>query len=170
MKPGYKTLKAGLIAATALGAVAPAGTATAGGTAADLSTATATVDKLADAMRANDVAAVGTLLAKDGDTVSFGTDKAERWVGYAAMMASLKAQFAGFQTVKIDVKDQVVHLMPSGDGAWFSEVWDWSISAQGQNMVLRDLRLTGVLVRRDDRWEAVQFHFSLPVGGQAVAY
>jgi ketosteroid isomerase-like protein len=170
MQTNTRTLKAAAIAASVLLAAAPAPKAHAGGTTDSLSGATATVNKFADAVRANDASAVGALLVHDEDAVNFGTDKAERWVGYQATMAAMRAQFAAFQTTSVAVKDQVVHLMPAGDGAYFSELWDWSISSQGQKMVLKDVRVTGVLVRRDDRWQGAQFHFSLPVGGQAVPY
>lgn len=164
-----QTLKATAIAMTAFLGAAHSSMVMAA-TGADLSGATAAVDKLADAVRANDAAAVDNLLVHDGDSVSFGTDKAERWVGYDAMSNAIKAQFAAFQTTDVAVKDQVVHLTPAGDGAYFSEIWNWSIKSQGQKMVLKDVRVTGVLVRRDDRWQGAQLHFSLPVGGQAVPY
>ena len=169
MKNSMPALKATLIAMTALFAATQAPPVRAA-TDTDLGGATAVVEKIADAVRANDAAAVGDLLVHDDDIVSFGTDKAERWVGYEAMSNALKAQFAAFQTTSLDVKDLVVHLTPAGDGAYFSEVWDWSINSQGQKMVLKDVRITGVLIRRDDRWQGAQFHFSLPVGGQAVPY
>lgn len=75
-----------------------------------------------------------------------------------------------FQTNHISVKDEVVHILPTNDEAYFSEIWDWSIRSEGKDLVLKDVRVTGALVHRDGRWLIAQFHISMPVGGQAVPY
>lgn len=132
--------------------------------------ATAAVNRLTETMEANDAEAFGEEIARDPEMVSFGTDRTERWVGYDTLMDSVRAQLSAFQTTGIDVHDQVVRVHPSGEVAYFSEVIDWTIRAGDQEMALHDVRLTGVLERRDGRWLTTQFHFSKPVDGQAAAY
>lgn len=136
----------------------------------DLAGAKSAIGRFVGALKANDAAAAGKILIHDPDMVAFGTDKAERWVGYDQIMKALHAQLAAFQTTNVSVQDEVVHVLPSNSGAYFSEVWDWSIRSEGKDMVLKDVRVTGVLVHRDGRWLVAQFHMSLPVGGQAVPY
>lgn len=123
-----------------------------------------------DAMRANDVAGISDLVLDSQDAVFFGTDGAERWVGHDTVLASYKQQMAAFQTTGIDVRDTVVQASPTCDAAVFSSIWDWHIAAGGGNATLPALRVTGALFRDGDAWHVAQFHFSMPVGGQAVAY
>lgn len=132
--------------------------------------ATSAVDRFTGAIETNDVEAFGEEVAHDPDMVSFGTDQSERWVGYDQLMDAVRAQMSSFQTTGMNVRDQVVRVVPSGDAAYFSEVVDWDIRAGDQEMALRNLRLTGVMERRDGRWVATQFHFSRPVEGQAAEY
>jgi hypothetical protein len=123
-----------------------------------------------DAIRTNDVDLIDQLVLDSPDAVFFGTDGAERWVGHDAVLAAYGAQLAAFQTTRVDVRDEVVQPSPACDAAVFSSVWDWHISAGGQNVVLEAVRLTGALFRAGTTWHVAQFHFSMPVGGQAVAY
>ena len=161
---------AAMTVAAATMLVAASGGARAAKPSADLRAAETTINDLAGAIKANDAAAFGKLMVKDRDLVAFGTDASERWVGYDALMQSLHAQMKSFTTTGFAARDEVVHVLPSKDGAYFSEVVDWKIRSEGKDMVLKDMRLTGVLVKRGGHWLCAQFHFSMPVGGQAVAY
>ncbi len=110
------------------------------------------------------------ITAHDTDMVSFGTDAAERFVGWEQGKESLQNAFASFENTKISVKDQVVKVHQSGEVAWFSEIIDWDLLAQGQPVKLQGIRLTGVLEKRNGNWVFVQSHASVPVVGQAVEY
>lgn len=128
------------------------------------------VDQMAQAMEAEDMETFSNRIAHDPDMVNFGTDAAERWVGWDALKASVEQQFAAFENGKVSTRDQVIKVHSSGQVAWLSEIMDWSVESQGQRVDLNGLRLTGVLEKRNGKWLFVQMHFSAPVSDQAVEY
>jgi ketosteroid isomerase-like protein len=132
--------------------------------------AKAVVDQFNKIFESEDIAAFDRVFAHDADAVSFGTDAAERFVGYDALKKSVEAQFASFEGSKLTVRDEVVKASRAGDAAWFSEVVDWDTKAGGEAVSLKGCRFTGVLEKRDDGWKVVQFHASMPVQGQAAQY
>jgi uncharacterized protein (TIGR02246 family) len=128
------------------------------------------VDEFPDVLDTKDLDLFSRIMAHDADMVAFGTDASERWVGYDAIRDAVQAQLAAFDSVSVVTSEQVIHVHPTGLAAWFSEVMDWHIT-QGENEVdLQGARMTGVLEKRDGNWLFVQFHVSMPVEGQAVAY
>lgn len=128
------------------------------------------IDKMAQAMETEDMEMFSNIVAHDSDMVNFGTDAAERWVGWDALKASMEQQITAFDSSKISTRDQVIKVHSSGKVAWFSELMDWNMKAQGQQVDLKGLRLTGVLEKRNGKWVLVQMHFSVPVSGQAAEY
>jgi len=110
------------------------------------------------------------LMAHDPDMVSFGTDAAERWVGYESLENSMKKQFESTEENKGTSRERVITVHKSGEVAWWSELWDWKGKAQGQPFVLEGMRLTGVLEKRNGNWVIVHVHASVPVSGQAIKY
>jgi ketosteroid isomerase-like protein len=132
--------------------------------------AKAVVDQFNKIFESEDMAAFDRIFAHDADAVSFGTDAAERFVGYEALKKSVAEQFASFEGSKLTVRDEVVKASRGGDAAWFSEVVDWDTKAGGQPVSLKGCRFTGVLEKRDGAWQVVQFHASMPVQGQAAQY
>lgn len=132
--------------------------------------ARAVVDQFPVAMDTEDMDLVSRLMAHDSDIVCFGTDASERWVGWDSLKVAMQKQFDSFEDSHVTVHDQDVKVDPSGDVAWFSELMDWNMKAEGQTVSLKGLRLTGVLEKRPAGWVVVQFHMSAPVSGQAASY
>jgi ketosteroid isomerase-like protein len=130
----------------------------------------AVVDLFPQVMATEDVDLMGQIFAHDPDMVLFGTDAAERWVGWEAFRASVEVQFASYEDTEVVTRDQVVTVHTSGEVAWFSEVMDWHLTAGGEPVLLQGLRMTGVLEKRNGAWVFVQLHVSVPVSGQAVEY
>jgi uncharacterized protein (TIGR02246 family) len=128
------------------------------------------VDQFAQTIETEDIELFAKITAHDADMVNFGTDAAERWVGWEALKESVEKQSAAFENTKLSVKDQVIKVNPSGNTAWFSELADFDLVAQGQPVSLKGARITGVLEKRNDNWVFVQFHVSVPVAGQAAQY
>jgi hypothetical protein len=128
------------------------------------------VNQMIQAIETEDMDLFSKIIAHDADMVNFGTDAAERWVGWDSLKESVKKQFASFEKTKLTVKDQVIKVNPSGNVAWFSEVVDWDIVAQAQPTHIEGSRITGVLEKRNGNWVIVQFHISVPVSNQAVKY
>ena len=110
------------------------------------------------------------LVAHDPDMVTFGTDAAERWVGYESLENAMKKQFESTEETKGTSRERVITVHKSGEVAWWSELWDWKGKAQGQPFALEGMRLTGVLEKRNGNWVIVQLHVSVPVSGQAIKY
>ena len=132
--------------------------------------ARATVSQLWQSWETGDIDLVSELIAHDPDIVIFGTDAAERWVGYDEIRTAMEQQFAAMENVHPSVHDEVFTIHPSGDVAWCSSVADVSGVSMGEDFEIAGLRFTAVLEKRDGTWVIVQAHFSVPVEGQAVEY
>jgi ketosteroid isomerase-like protein len=65
-----------------------------------------------------------------------------------------------FKATGYEVRDQRINLSRSGDVAWWSAILDDCGEWQGKPGCWKDTRWTGVLERRDGRWQIVQMHFS----------
>ena len=128
------------------------------------------LDQFAQAWEMEDTTLFARILAHDPDMVCFGTDSAERFVGWESLRASVPQQLASFDSVLIAVRDQTIKVHPSGEVAWAAETADLDMVAQGQPVKLRGSRITSVLEKRGNDWVIVQFHVSLPVSGQAAQY
>jgi ketosteroid isomerase-like protein len=128
------------------------------------------VDQFVKGLETEDIDLIANIMAHDDDMVNFGTDAAERWVGWPVLKESIEKQFASFDSTKLTVRDQVIKVNASGNTAWFSELLDWKMVAQGQPVSLNGSRLTGVLDKRNGNWLCVQFHVSVPESGQAAEY
>jgi len=105
------------------------------------------------------------IMAHDADMVNYGSDAAEHFVGWEALKESLERMLPSLENIKITVRNQVIKVHPSGNLAWFSQVWDWDLVIEGQPVHSAGQRLTGVLEKRNDNWVFVQFHNSVPVSG-----
>jgi ketosteroid isomerase-like protein len=75
------------------------------------------VDEFQKAMENNDIKLMSRIMAHDTDMVNFGTDAAERWVGYEAFKKAVEEQFAAFENTKLSVKDQRIKVHRSGGAA-----------------------------------------------------
>lgn len=111
-----------------------------------------------------DAQLLSKIFAHDADMVIFGTNAAERVVGYDALKAVMAAQFEATEVSQLSVKDRVIEVHESGRVAWFSEIIDWRIVSGGQTEKLNGVRGTGVLEKRNGRWVIVQLHYSVPAG------
>ena len=126
------------------------------------------VDAFTKTLETEDMQMFEKIASHDEDMVNFGTDAAERWIGYTALKEAVQKQFDAFESTKMTVRDQVIKVHKSGEAAWFSEIADWNVIAMGDTIEIKDSRFTGVLEKRDGNWVIVQFHASVPVSGQAA--
>ncbi|HPG12408.1 MAG TPA: nuclear transport factor 2 family protein, partial [Chitinophagaceae bacterium] len=74
------------------------------------------------------------------------------------------AQFEAIDKAKLTSKDLTVFLSKSGDVAWFSDITDWNLVIQNDSLDINNIRITGVLEKRDAEWKIVQVHASVPQG------
>jgi uncharacterized protein (TIGR02246 family) len=136
----------------------------------DAAAVQAVLEKLVHAWETNDPGAMMSLMAKDKDMVCFGTDAAERWVGWDALKASTEKQFATIKVTKTTVKDRVIKVAARGGVAWASEIWDVTARSGDETVDLSGMRATYVIEKRKGAWLIVQMHISMPVAGQAIKY
>ena len=138
---------------------------------ADKAAVRAIVDSLVIATETNNVDLMARIFSHRPDNVFFGTDSAERFVGYESFIEAAKRQVASVEPGgKMTLRDVVVGISPDGDAAWVSYLADWSGTTQGQPFTLRGLRGTVVLEKQNSKWSIVHAHGSVPVSGQAITY
>ncbi len=101
------------------------------------------VDQWMQGMKTKDMEIYSRNFAHDSDMVNFGTDAAEKWVGWESLKESIESQFKSMDVDNISIKDQVIKVHKSGEVAWFSEVLDFTGKAQGQPFSMEGFRLTG---------------------------
>lgn len=103
------------------------------------------------------------IMAHDEDMVNYGSDATEIFKGWEDFKSAVEQMLPAIENNKINVKDQIIKIHPSGEVAWFSEIWDWDLIFGGQSAQIPNQRLTGVLEKRNGSWVIVQFHNSVPV-------
>jgi ketosteroid isomerase-like protein len=131
----------------------------------------AVVDSLEIAFETNSTDLLGAVISNGSDNVFFGTDSAERFVGYEAFIEAHKRLFASIDRGStIASREVVVDIDKTGDAAWMSFLMDWEGKSQGQAFSFEGLRFTAVLEKQNGKWEIVHLHGSVPVSGQAVRY
>jgi uncharacterized protein (TIGR02246 family) len=130
----------------------------------------ATINQLWQSWETGDINLISELIAHDPDIVIFGTDAAERWVGYEEFRTAAEQQFAAMESVQISAYDEVFKIHNSGDVAWCSSIADIAGVSMGEDFEMAGLRFTAVLEKRDGKWMIVQAHFSVPVEGQLIEY
>jgi len=130
----------------------------------------AVIDQNIQMLVNGDLELMSKIYAHDADMVFFGTDAAERMVGWETIKEVMQKQFAGSETKKVSVRDEVIKVHNSGKVAWFSGILDWDVIADGQPAKLEGVRATSVFEKRNGNWVFVQAHLSVPVSGQAFKY
>jgi len=121
------------------------------------------LDEMIQVLETENIDLLSQIVAHDSDMVCFGTDKAERIVGWEALKAEMEQQFADTENSTLSVKNRLIQVHESGRVAWFSEIIDWHIESQGQLIEIEGLRGTGVLVKRNGEWNIIQLHYSIGV-------
>ena len=109
-------------------------------------------------------------MAQDPEMVTFGTDASERWDGWDELQNSVKDQFEAFDILNVKRMNKKVGLSKSGEVAWFSEIVNWEFLVEGKKQTIEGVRYTGVMEKRENEWKIVQFHSSVGVSGQVIAY
>lgn len=114
------------------------------------------------ARESEDFSTVEHTWASDDDIVLFGTEGDEQMVGIEAIKKAMSRQFDEFENTLINISEQKIKLSKDGNIAWFSEVLDYNFIYQGENMVFEGIRFTGVMEKREEKWQLVQGHLSVP--------
>ncbi len=65
-----------------------------------------------------------------------------------------------FKAISYDLRELRINISRSGDVAWCSAMLDDIIEWKGKQYNLTDIRWTGVLEKRNNKWVIVQMHYS----------
>jgi len=108
-----------------------------------------------------DRARLESIIAHDDDYFSFHPDGLDGVHGYADFESGFELWMdPRFEATRTDVRQFRCHRSSSGEVAWFSAILDDCYIWDGQPGCWKDTRWTGVLEKRDGRWQIVQMHFS----------
>jgi uncharacterized protein (TIGR02246 family) len=130
----------------------------------------AAVNQLWQSWETRDLNLASEIVAHDLDMVIFGTDAAERFVGYEEFRTAMEQMIAAIEKMQTSFHDEVSRVHDSGQVAWYSGVAEVEGTSGGEDFTIAGLRFTAVLEKRDAKWVIVQCHSSVPVAGQAVEY
>jgi ketosteroid isomerase-like protein len=115
-----------------------------------------------------DAKAVLACFAPDPEIVVIGTDANEHWRGYDALVEPFRTMVGTFTDP--DYRWQVPpHILFEGSVGWADAVLDTQLTAAGGERLSVTMRTTWVL-RRAERWEVVQAHFSVAPPAPVAAY
>jgi ketosteroid isomerase-like protein len=114
-----------------------------------------------------DADAVLSCFAADPQIVVIGTDEDEYWCGFDALVKPFRSMVGAF-TVPIYRWVAPPHIQLHGDVAWVDARLDTSLTSNGQRLAV--LMRTSWVLRRGDRWEVVQAHFSVAPTTPVAAY
>ena len=123
-----------------------------------------------DALNEQDLATMSRITAHDDDMVHIGTDTGEFWVGWQHLREDTIQMFEGLQSYSADIQNLRISLSQSDDVAWFSFILNTEVKTEEETVHTNNSRYTGVMEKRDDHWQLVQTHLSMPESEQVVKY
>ena len=126
------------------------------------------IGKAYEIWETKDIDSVKEIYAEN--VVAFGTDESEYWKGIDEFEPSIKTQMTAINDLNFDFKNETIHISPSGDMASYSHKVDMTFTSQGEPGKLKDVRVSGVLVKKGSSWKHVQLHWSIGVKGQVIEY
>ena len=128
------------------------------------------LDDYVKAWKAGDVDMMSKIWANDEDVVVIGTDAPERLIGWETLHKTYVKLFDIMKDTDIAVRNQKIKVSKSGTVAWYSQNITMNFIANGQPASVPNIRLTGVLEKRNNHWVLVQNHSSLPVEEDVIEY
>jgi hypothetical protein len=128
------------------------------------------LDKFLDTHRTQNIELLSEIFSHDKDMINFGSDADEIFHGWDELKASFLKQFESFEKLEVSFRNRNIRIANSGNAAWYSEILDFNIIIKGKPVIINGFRHTGVMEKRDNKWIIAQFHYSVPVQGQAVEY
>ena len=117
-----------------------------------------------EAFARRDLDAMLAFFAPDPDVVVIGTGRDEKGSGFTEIKAILERAFSQFDEASFEFGWHSVSV--AGPLAWLAADVILHVRA-GSREISEQLRLTGVLEKRGDRWLIVQSHDSVPDRDQA---
>jgi uncharacterized protein (TIGR02246 family) len=122
----------------------------------------ALLDRYVRCVEQEDMEQYAQVVDHDAVMMNFGAF-GEPIVGWDGLQAVMTDQNAALEDIQIDQSDVMVHVLPSGDNAWATSLWQFRASA-GENQLDLPVRCTWQLERREGAWRVVHFHKSVAAG------
>ncbi|PIU58019.1 MAG: hypothetical protein COS89_02570 [Deltaproteobacteria bacterium CG07_land_8_20_14_0_80_38_7] len=113
--------------------------------------------------------AIEDAILQSNDTIGIGTDENELWRGWAEIKSATERQLKAFSQINFKRGKTITNFSDDGTVAWFAEELSGKICS-GKSEHTCHIRFTGILEKRNNKWEIVQFHRSIPVVGCCVPY
>jgi uncharacterized protein (TIGR02246 family) len=123
-----------------------------------------TIKKCFEAFGRRDLDAMLAFFAPDPDVVVIGTGKDEKGIGFTQIKAIFERAFAQFNEASFEFGWHSVSV--AGPLAWLATDVSYHVKA-GDRESNRQIRLTGIMEKREDRWLILQSHDSAPDRDQA---
>lgn len=120
------------------------------------------VNQLYQSFEDRDIDLMSEVMAHDESMLSFGTGISDLHKSWTEWRKNHIAQFEAFDKAKINSKTMNVYLSQNSNVAWFADVSDWTLIIDNENIQMKDIRITGVLEKRNKAWKIVQIHASVP--------
>jgi hypothetical protein len=114
-----------------------------------------------------DAEAVLGCFAGGPQIVVIGTDENEYWRGFEALVEPFRTMVGTFSDPVYRWVEQP-HIQLHGDVAWADARLDTSLTTGEERLTV--LMRTSWVLRRRDRWEIVQAHFSVAPAAPVAAY
>jgi len=122
---------------------------------------TLVVNEFTKIWETKDMNLLSKIVAHDSNMVNYGINANLVFIGWDALKDSIAKMWSVMEMKKMDVKNQVINVDPSGNVAWYSEICDMDLLYGGHPMQILNQRYTGVLEKRNGNWVIVQFHNSI---------
>jgi len=120
------------------------------------------VKELYQSYEQKDIDLMSEVMAHDESMLSFGTGISDIHKSWKEWKENHIAQFEAIDEAKINSKNLNVYLSRTGNVAWFADITDWTLVIQKETIQMNDVRITGVLEKRNNVWKIVQIHASVP--------
>ncbi|WP_242095128.1 nuclear transport factor 2 family protein [Aestuariivivens sediminicola] len=120
------------------------------------------INRLYQSFEDKDIDLMSEVMAHDESMLSFGTSISDLHNSWSEWRNNHIAQFEAFDKAKITSKKMNVYLSHNSHVAWFADVSDWILIIDNENIQMNDIRITGVLEKRNNSWKIVQIHASVP--------
>ena len=114
-----------------------------------------------------DANSIAELFDLDDTMINWGGGADERYVGWESYGNHVEHASRVISKQVVKVKELQIRLSKSGNVAWFNQVRDYrGTFTSGAEARLDDVRVTGVLEKREGKWIIVHFHHSIGLSGK----
>ncbi|MFC1492497.1 nuclear transport factor 2 family protein [candidate division KSB1 bacterium] len=120
------------------------------------------LDKYDTASSNEDSESFFSIFSEAEELAGFGLAANENWTNRSDFVRDMKVMFDIAADIRASSKNRVIEIHESGTIAYFNEILDISFTIQGNELQRHGIRFSGVMEKKDNKWQIMQFHFSMP--------